>query len=110
VTRVSSVVLYVVCTLSSSKIYFVRVDWRERKEEGGGLVLRAHMLVDCMTSGLSVMITRMQEAKWTQEELIETSAIYKRMNFWWEEEEKAQTLLIIRHLEYQMMNLSIQEN
>jgi hypothetical protein len=70
--------------LSSSKIYFVRLDRKE--QEGGGLYFCAHMLVDCMTSGLSVMITTMQEAKWTQEELIETSAWYKK--YWIVDEKK----------------------
>jgi len=105
-TRVSSVVLDVGCTLSNRKIYFVQLDWRER--EGGGLVLRAHMLVDCMTSGLSVIITRMQEAKWTEEESIELSAIYKRMNCWWEKKRSNST--IVRHLKYEMINLSIEES
>ena len=53
-----SVVLYVVMY---SEMYFVRLDRREK--EGGGLDLCAHMLVDCMTSGLSIMIKTMQEAK-----------------------------------------------
>lgn len=90
--RVSSATEEVESTLSNGRIHLVRSDWREKRRRTS--LAHTHMLVDCMTSGLSIIITRMQEVKWTDKELIEPSAISKPMNCWWEKQKGFNSIIL----------------